>query len=96
MSIAGERYNVSACPDKFAEMASVMGVDTRGMTTTRAADRWFDEIERLLKDLNIMPGNLNEQFGLEREDLEHIVQIYSNDWCREGNPRDFDFTTPII
>jgi alcohol dehydrogenase class IV len=92
MSIAGERYNVSACPEKFAEMASAMGVDTRGMNSTRAADQWFHEIERLLKDLNITPGHLNDQFGLVKEDLEHMVRIYSNDWCSEGNPKEFNFT----
>lgn len=91
MSLAGERYNVSACPGKFAEMASAMGADTRGLTTTAAADKWFVEIERLLKDLNITPGNLNKQFGLQKEDLEHIVNIYSNDWCQEGNPKGFNF-----
>ena len=72
-------------------MARAMGVDTRGMTVTQAADRWFDEIERLLKDLDIRPGHLSEQFGLQKKDLNHIVTIYENDWCREGNPRDFNF-----
>ena len=91
MSLAVERYNESICPEKFAEMAAAMGVDTRGMTVTQAADKWFDEIERLLKDLDIRPGHLNEQFGLQKKDLKHIVTIYSNDWCREGNPRDFIF-----
>jgi alcohol dehydrogenase class IV len=87
-----ERYNEPACPDKFAEMAGAMGVDTRGMTKMQAADKWFDEIERLLKDLNIETGNLNKQFGLQKKDVEHIVtNQYANDFGREGNPRDFDF-----
>jgi alcohol dehydrogenase class IV len=87
-----ERYNEPACPDKFAEMAGAMGVDTRGMTKMQAADKWFDEMERLLKDLNIETGNLNKQFGLQRKDLEHIVtNQYANDFPREGNPRDFNF-----
>jgi len=85
-----ERYNEPACPEKFAEMARAMGVDTSGMTTMQAADKWFDEIERLLKDLNIRSGHLNEQFGLQKKDLEHIVNIYSNDWCSEGNAREFN------
>jgi alcohol dehydrogenase class IV len=87
-----ERYNEPACPDKFAEMAGAMGVDTRGMTKMQAADKWFDEIERLLKDLNIETGNLNKQFGLQKKDVEHIVtNQYANDFAREGNPRDFVF-----
>jgi methanol:N,N-dimethyl-4-nitrosoaniline oxidoreductase len=90
-TLPGERYNEAACPDRFAEMAGAMGVDTRGMTRMQAADKWFDEVERLLTDLNIKTGHLNEQLGFQRKDVEHIVTIYSNDFCKEGNPRDFNF-----
>ena len=87
-----ERYNQSVCPERFAEMAEYMGVDTRGMTSVQASDKWFDEIERMLADLDIRTGHLNEQFGLERKDIEHIIiNQYSNDFAREGNPRDYNF-----
>jgi formaldehyde dismutase / methanol dehydrogenase len=87
-----ERYNAECCPEKFADMARAMGVDTRGMTTGQAADRWFEEIERLLKDLDIQTGNLKKQFGVKEEDLEHIIlKQYKNDFNREGNPRDYNF-----
>jgi len=87
-----ERYNEPSCPEKFAEMAEAMGVDTKGMSKMQAADKWLDEIERLLADLNIETGNLNKQFGFQKEDIEHIVKYqYSNDFAREGNPRDFVF-----
>jgi alcohol dehydrogenase class IV len=72
-------------------MAGAMGVDTRGMTSMQAADKWFDEVERLLTDLDIKTGHLYEQLGFQRKDVEHIVTIYSNDFCKEGNPRDFNF-----
>jgi alcohol dehydrogenase class IV len=91
MTIPAERYNQPACPDRFAEMARAMGADTLGLTKMQAADKWFEEIERLLADLNIRTGHLNEQFGLRQEDVKHIVTVYSNDFGREGNPRDFDF-----
>jgi len=87
-----ERYNEPTCPEKFAEMAAAMGVDTRGMTTIQASDKFFEEMERLLADLNIVTGHLNEQFGLKREDFEHIVtKQYANDFAREGNPRGYNF-----
>ena len=87
-----ERYNQPACPQKFAEMAEAMGVDTRGMTKMQASDTWFDEIERLLSDLNIRTGNLKEQFGLEQNQIEHIIKMqYEKDFCVEGNPRNFVF-----
>jgi alcohol dehydrogenase class IV len=62
-------------------MEVAMGVDIRNMTVMQAADKWFEEIERLLKDLDIKSGHLNEQFGLQRKDLQHIIDVYANDWC---------------
>jgi len=88
LMIPGERFNEVACPDRFADIARAMGVDTTGMTKMQAADKFFDEIERLLADLNIKTGHLNEQFGLQQKDLKHIATVFQNDFCREGNPRD--------
>lgn len=90
MTLAGERYNQPAAIDKFAAMTRAMGIDTRNMTEWQAADRWFDEIEQMLKDLEITPGQVNKQFGLQEKDLEHIVKIYSNDFCSQGNPKEFN------
>ena len=90
MTLGGERYNQTAAIGKFAALTRAMGVDTRNMTEWQAADRWFDEIEQLLKDLEITPGHLNDQFGLQEKDLEHIINIYHNDFCSQGNPRDFN------
>ena len=91
LTLPMERYNEPVCLNRFAEMARAMGVDTRGMTRMKAADCWFEEIESLLTDMNIKTGHLNEQFGLKKEDLNHIVTTYSTDFCAEGNPRPFDF-----
>jgi formaldehyde dismutase / methanol dehydrogenase len=92
ITIPMERYNQGVYPDKFAEMVKFMGVDTRNMTKMEASDRWFDETERLLKDLGIQTGNLNKQFGMTKEDCAHIIKFqYSNDYAREGNPRDYNY-----
>jgi alcohol dehydrogenase class IV len=56
----------------------------------QAADKWFAEIERLLQDLGVQSGNLNAQFGLRREDFGHMVDVYSNDFCSQSNPRGFN------
>jgi alcohol dehydrogenase class IV len=95
LCIPGERYNEPACPEKFAAMAEAMGVDTSGMTEVQAADAWFDQMERLLDDLKLTSGHLSEQFGLTREDLDHMVKIYSNDFCHQGNPAGFDYDETI-
>jgi len=92
IAVPMERYNQNECPDKFADMAAAMGVDTRGMTKMQASDKWFDEVERLLKDLNIQTGNLNKQFGMTKEDCAHIIKFqYSNDFAAEGNPREYKY-----
>jgi methanol:N,N-dimethyl-4-nitrosoaniline oxidoreductase len=88
--LAGERYNQPAIIEKLAALTRAMGIDTIGMTEWEAADRWFDEIEQLLKDLEITSGQLKKQFGLQEKDLEHIVNVYHNDFCSQGNPRDFN------
>ena len=90
MMLAGERYNQPAIIEKLAALTRAMGVDTTGMTEWEAADCWFDEIEQLLKDLEIQPGCISEQFGIEEKDLEHIINVYHNDFCSQGNSRDFD------
>jgi formaldehyde dismutase / methanol dehydrogenase len=92
LTVPLERYNQEVCPDKFAEMAQAMGVHTRDMTKMEASDKWFEEVERLLKDLNIETGNLNKQFGLTKEECAHIIKLqYHNDFAEEGNPRDYNY-----
>ena len=90
MMLAGERYNQPAIIEKLAALTRAMGIDTTGMTEWEAADRWFDEIEQLLKDLEITPGQLKKQFGVQEKDLERIVKVYSNDFCSQGNPKAFN------
>ena len=91
LMLAGERYNQPAIIEKLAALTRAMGIDTTGMTEWEAADRWFDEIEQLLVDLEITPGQLNKQFGLQEKDLDHIVKVYSNDFCSQGNPKEFNY-----
>jgi formaldehyde dismutase / methanol dehydrogenase len=95
LCLAGERYNQPACASKLAVLAEAMGADTRNMTTMEASDRWFDETERLLKDLEIIPGRVHEQFGLNSEDFDHIARIYSNDFCSQGNPKAYNYEEVI-
>lgn len=90
LTLAGERYNQPSALDKFAAMTQAMGIDTRNMTAWEASECWFEEMEQLLEDLEIQPGMLTEQFGIEEKDLDHIINIYRNDFCSEGNPREFN------
>jgi len=88
--LACERYNQPAAVDKFAAMTQAMGIDTMGMSQIEMADRWFIEMEQLLHDVEIQPGYLTEQFGIKEDDINHIVNIYENDFCSQGNPKEFN------
>jgi alcohol dehydrogenase class IV len=92
LTIPMERYNQGSSLEKFAELAQAMGVDTRNLSKLQASDKWFDEVERLLKDLNVQTGNLARRFGMTKEDCAHIVKNqYDNDFCMQGNPRDYNY-----
>ena len=91
MVLAAERYNQPACAERLATLAGAMGVDTRGMTVWQASDKWFEETERLLKELEIKPGHVHDQFGLEKKDIPHIAKTYANDFCSQGNPKAYDY-----
>ncbi|MBA3387873.1 MAG: iron-containing alcohol dehydrogenase [Rubrobacter sp.] len=43
-------YNQPAAPERYAEIAGAMGVDTRNMTTPQAADAAIEEVIRLVRD----------------------------------------------
>jgi methanol:N,N-dimethyl-4-nitrosoaniline oxidoreductase len=91
-----ERYNQPICHAKFARMVQIMGVDTRHMSEVEASDRWFVEVERLIKDLDIEAGNLNRQFGLTKEDCAHIIRVQgSNDICMGGNPIEYNYEEQV-
>ena len=72
-------------------MVQAMGVDTTHMTTLQAADKWFDEVERMLDDLNLETGNLQKRFGLTHKDLEETAAGYGNSVASQGNPRAYDY-----
>ncbi len=90
LMLAGEEYNRPEITDRLAALARAMGVAPAEMGDGEAADAWFDAIEELLIDLDIQPGELNKQFGVEEKDLGRIVDIYKNDFCSQGNPRDYN------
>jgi alcohol dehydrogenase class IV len=91
MMLAGERYNQPSIIEKLAALTRAMGIDTTGMTEWEAADHWFYEIEQLLKDIEITPGQLKKQLGVQEKDLDKIVRVYANDFCSQGNPREFNY-----
>lgn len=81
-----ERFNLSACPEKFAAIALALGVDTSAMTTMEAAEAALDAISQLSKDLGIPTGI--KELGAKPEDFELMAKHALADVCTGGNPKE--------
>lgn len=88
-----ERFNLPACPEKFAKIAEAMGVDTSGMRTQEAADAALDAISQLSKDVGI-PASIKE-LGAKEEDFELMAKNALADVCTGGNPKEVSFEDAV-
>ena len=66
-------YNAASDPERFAEVAELLGADTDGMGTREAADQARQECVRLQQDLNVVPSGLNELAGITEEDVDWLA-----------------------
>ncbi len=88
-----EKFNLSACPEKFAQIAIALGVDTSGMTETEAAESALDAITQLSKDVGI-PSSIKE-LGAKPEDFELMAKNALADVCTGGNPKEVTFKDAV-
>lgn len=80
-----EEYNLIACPERFAELAKVMGYDTTGMTVYQAAQKSIDGMREMCKLVGI-PGSIKE-IGAKPEDFELMAKNALKDGNAFSNPR---------
>ncbi|ELY38227.1 hydroxyacid-oxoacid transhydrogenase [Natronorubrum tibetense] len=66
-------YNVASDPERFVEVANMLGADTDGMGTREAADQARQEFVRLQQDLNVIPSGLEELAGVTEEDIDWLA-----------------------
>jgi alcohol dehydrogenase class IV len=87
--IATCKYNLPACPDRFAMMARAAGINTVGMSDMKAGEAFIDLVAELKADLGITTtfGDL----GLKEKDLDSLAKFAAADICSEGNPKDVGF-----
>jgi len=76
--------NMEHAKDKFANIARVMGVETRGMTREEAAGHVRYQIENLIHKLK-MPTRFS-QLGLDKEDIPLLAKLAQQDLCMMTNP----------
>lgn len=80
-----EEYNLIAAPDRFAELAKVMGYDTTGMTTFEAAQQAIEGMREMCKLVGI-PASIKE-IGAKPEDFALMAENALKDGNAFSNPR---------
>jgi len=79
-------YNASAALGKYRSIAQAMGVETKNMNDSEAADAAVNAVKSLSLKIGI-PQRLSE-IGVKMEDLDKLSTSAFNDVCTPGNPRD--------
>jgi choline dehydrogenase len=80
-------YNHSGEPERFARMAIAFGLDTRGVSTWRAAEMAVDYVHQLTKDVDIMGM---QELGFGEDEIPMLADKAFADPQTIGNPRDVD------
>jgi choline dehydrogenase len=80
-------YNHSGEPERFARMAIAFGLDTRGVSTWRAAEMAVEYVHQLTKDVDIMGMR---ELGFSEEEIPMLADKAFADPQTVGNPRDVD------
>jgi len=80
-------YNHSGEPERFARMAMAFGLDTRGVSTWRAAEMAVEYVHQLTKDVEI-PGM--QELGFGEDEIPMLADKAFADPQTIGNPRDVD------
>jgi choline dehydrogenase len=80
-------YNHAGEPERFARMAQAFGLDTRGVTTWRAAEMAVEYVHELTVDVEI-PSM--QELGFAEDEIGLLAEKAFADPQTVGNPRDVD------
>jgi alcohol dehydrogenase len=78
-------FNLIACPERYAKIAQLMGVNTEGLTLTEAAYEAINAIRELSVSIGI-PSGLAE-LQVKEADLAIMAENAQKDACMLTNPR---------
>jgi alcohol dehydrogenase len=81
----GCTFNLIACPQRFADIAQAMGVDTTGLMPMEAAEKGVEAIRKLSAAVGI-PTGLSE-IGVKTSDIPALAENAIKDICCLFNPR---------
>lgn len=68
----GIAFNCHASPEKYGEVAEILGCDTRGKSVVEAAEMAVTGFTKLMKDVDIQPGL--KAYGVKEEDIRGIAE----------------------
>ncbi|MCW8346960.1 iron-containing alcohol dehydrogenase [Vibrio sp. ZSDZ65] len=80
-----QRFNYTACPEKFRDIAVAMGRDVSGMAVEEAALCAIDAMADLATTVGI-PANLTE-IGVKASDISALAESALTDVCCMTNPK---------
>ena len=80
------RFNGSACPELFRNMASAMGINIDKLNDEEVVEEIANSITKLSQALSI-PQTLKE-IGVPEEMIPALANQAINDICTAGNPKD--------
>ena len=66
-------YNVASDPERFAELAALLGANTDGLGAREAASQAREAFVRLQRDLGVLPSGLHDLAGIGEEDIEWLA-----------------------
>lgn len=77
-------YNITACPERFADVAVAMGEVGDGLSVIEVADKSIAAVKRMSSDVGI--PRLRE-VGCKKEDIPKLAELAFNDMNHNGNPK---------
>jgi choline dehydrogenase len=80
-------FNAPAAPDRYARIATALGVDVSGLSATDAATAGVEELYRLTDDVGI-PSLVD--LGFSEDEIPMLARIAYEDPQTIGNPRQVD------
>jgi len=78
-------FNLSACPERFRDIAAAMGEDVAGLSTMEAAGLAVVAVRQLIRDIGLAKGL--GQIGLTEEFIPLLSENAMKDACLVTNPR---------
>ena len=82
----GIAFNCHAAPEKYAEVARILGCDIRGKNIVDAAEMAVEGFTKLMRDVDIEPGL--RVYGVKEEDIRGIAErAAASSRLMNNNPR---------